>query len=312
MSRFHAPQRLRTLSLSVGTICILLAGCSYALTVDPDYHQNLDYLTFRVDRPLARQLRYTYQTRTDLGGEEGTPIGSADATTAALLRRGESLPLVSVAPANGGDWGAHYGRLAEDARDRGDTEGALMYRELAVAQAETQAAMNQVTAAGHMLATYQSVVSALAAVGQAMHDSDAASVADWVADETGAVGPTAPEGSLLHLDFLHVTHGDRFNTSDARVELFVTALLDDGRGNVYRSDRNAHVFIYKEGKPPEYVPADVVPVAMRLDDPALSGPLEGVPENLYLRMQAILARSAIANLNDQIGRTGSAGAAGSE
>ncbi len=130
-----------------------------------------------------------------------------------------------------------------------------MYRELAVSQAETQLAMNQISAAGNMLSTYVSVMSALAVAGQALMDRDAARLANWTATSTGAIGDEAPEGSILHLDFIQVLQGERFGTT-SRVEFFATAILDDGNGTVFRSDRSYELFTYNPDDPPEDLPSD--------------------------------------------------------
>lgn len=299
VSRRFAPRRTGGSLIAAGALILPLTACGYTQSVSPVYPTYVEQLPFTAERPVARELRYTYQQRTDLGGKEGTPIGTADPVTKQLLRQGEEIPLVSATPAPNQDWGDHYTELANQAQDRGDTDSALMYRELAVSQAETQIAMNRIAGAGTMFNTYMSVMSSLGAVGLALFESGADRVAAWTEFNTRAIGDEAPEGSILHLDFVHIVHGRRFRGT-SRMEFFVTALLDDGRGNTYRSDRSVELYTYKPDSPPDFLPADALPLEIPIGTPQPEESLSGIGDDPFLRMMAILARSAVANLYTQV------------
>ena len=153
-----------------GVICVsltLFTGCGVTQAISPIYSEYVDELPFHADVPIARELRYTYQQRNDLGGKEGEPAGSADDITKETLKRGEPIALLSAQPAQAENWGDHYSGLANVAQARGDNGSALMYRELAVSQAETQMCMNRISSAGTMLITYVRHVHARVALGQA-------------------------------------------------------------------------------------------------------------------------------------------------
>ena len=277
----------------------LFAGCGLTQVLSPTYTGYVEGLPFRAERPIARELRYTYQQRTDLGGKEGEPIGSADDITKETLERGEPIALLSAQPAQVENWGDHYSGLANAAQARGDNGSALMYRELAVSQAETQVAMNRISSAGNMFSTYVSVMQSLGAVGQALLEADAARLANWTATSTGAVGDEAPEGSLLHLDFLRVVHGERYGIT-SRMEYFATALFDDGKGNVYRSDRSFELFTYKPDQPPEDLPSDAVRLLKPPGGPDRHEYLGNVGKDALLSLHAILANAAVENLYTQL------------
>lgn len=284
----------------------LFAGCGITQAISPAYTSYVEELPFRAERPIARELRYTYQQRNDLGGKEGEPAGSADDITKEALKRGEPIALLSVQPGQAENWGDHYSGLANVAQARGDNGSALMYRELAVSQAETQVAMNRISAAGNMFSTYVSVIQALGALGQALINADAARVANWAATSTGAVGDEAPEGSILHLDFLKVLHAVSWGVT-SRWEFFATAYLDDGSGNVYRSDRSFNLFTYKPAKPPEDLPSDAVPLLKPPGGSDRHESLGEVGKDALLSLHAILANAAIANLYKQLSLADSRG-----
>lgn len=296
----NPPPAMTRLPLVALTSFVTLSGCGYTQSTSANFPRHLEKLEFTADRPIARELRYTYQRRIDLGGEEGDPIGSADPVTRQAFARGEPVPLLTATPPNAEDWGDHYSAMADAAQDRGDTEGALMYRELAVSRAETQAAVNQISTAGNMLETYASVMSGLGAVGQAWFDSDAAKVAEWTGRTSGAIGAAAPEGSILHLDFLHVVHGERFQGTSQQ-EFFVTAVLDDGAGTIWRADRVVELYTYKPDDAPAFVPPDAVALRIPIGTPQPEELLSDLGGDPYVRLNAIMGRAAVASLYAQMG-----------
>ncbi len=96
--RPHYPLPSRLWLTSIPLLAGLLAGCGITQSISPVYPTYVEALPFRAEQPIARELRYTYLDRWDLGGEEGVPTGSADDVTKAALQRGETIALLSARP----------------------------------------------------------------------------------------------------------------------------------------------------------------------------------------------------------------------
>ena len=144
-------------------------------------------------------------------------------------------------------------------------------------------------------------LNALATIGQALREESARALANWTTQTTGAVAPTAPSGSVLHLAFFEFVYSSRF-ALESRCELIVTATLETPGADPFQSAATIELFTYKKSNPaaasvkPGYVPfAGELAVTGRtkIDDKKLDVVPLGVP-------LAIVANSTMAALYAQL------------
>jgi hypothetical protein len=119
-------------------------------------------------------------------------------------------------------------------------------------------------------------------------------LATWVRDHTGAVGPEAPEGSVLTLLMSNVLTGRKFHV-DSRRDYLVIAFLDDGHGNTVRGMFGYRTYVYK-GDPPDYVPRDVVKLDAGVVPTAKRPIVEDIKNDAWAPQLAVAASAAIEDL----------------
>jgi len=143
-------------------------------------------------------------------------------------------------------------------------------------------------------------LNALAAIGKALMDADARKLSEWTTATTGAIGPSAPPGSVLHVGYFWYVYSERWAV-ESRSEVVVTATLElPGAPNALQSAKSVELFTYKDSNPEvANIKAGYVKHAPDLyaaDKIAGTKSLDGVPLG---RQLAILANSAIAALYTQ-------------
>lgn len=277
----------------VAALALALAtGCNLTQSASPVYADFCELVPYRCDEPLARELRYTYTSSSDIKAGPDGFVSVADDTTMAEYRTTNDIALLTSEP----KLSAAYAERADAASAAGDTQGALVYRDVALSAAEVEVAMSQIDQAANMISSYASAMSALGALAPVLAHSSATMVTGWVTANTGAIGASAPEGSVLHVNINKLAKATAFTTT-SRIEFEVTAVLDDGRGNLLRAERGFALFTYEPDAPPSDLPANAAVVL----GPTADAKLTGFESHTFEGYLTILANAAVAELDRQLG-----------
>ena len=175
---------------------------------------------FAAPQPIARELKYFYHHQPSYQGEPRPAVVSTNETTVGPTP--SAMPsIVLPSPEATAAQTAMYERKQAEARADGNAVMESYYGQLSANALQTQIAFDQLYAT---IGLMQASVAFAAALGQAVNDAALRAAAEWVVQTTGAVGPSAPEGTVLHLGFFEsfaVQKG-----LESRTELIVTATLE--------------------------------------------------------------------------------------
>ena len=245
----------------VAAVSIVGSGCaSLNYSASANRGELVNTLPFRAQRPIAREVRYTFVSATVLSGDPGAPIVAVDSVTRAQLPRGRQVVSLAAQGApqqsSGTKWSDIYGQRAAEAQRAGRTADFQRFTALSQANLQTEVAMSQmVTGASGVFAIYAGATQALRAVGQAIIDGSAVAMRDWITTNTGAIGPEAPEGSVLNLQLFAILTGRKFKR-EILMEYVAVATLDDGRGRTLQSTQGWQLWGHKATGSALQVPSD--------------------------------------------------------
>ncbi len=269
-------------------ILVVTSGCFgfYQHYISETYPQYLIEPLPKAPRPLAREIRYTWVLKTP-----DVTLHSTDRQTEQRVRAGTfSMPKPSRSGSEVLQSKADYER-ASAARSTGAAsrqahrDNAVAYSHASEAALRTEMAMGQAMAAVDVLNATLGLFAALGEWADAAFRRDIEQFVRHVQEDTGAVGPEAPPGTVLYLQFYW--HVERRTSSS----YLVSATLDRGHDQVFRSDRNLDSESVRP-QPPEGTPP---PKGFVLFTPA---PLRtGEP---FYDVMILMARSAVAELYRQL------------
>ncbi len=293
----------RSAAVLIAAFSLAGSGCSLGLTYSASANRSelVDKFPFRAARPIARELRYTYVSATVLGTDVGQPLVSADAATRSELPPGRHVVSLAAQPlpqqSGGTKWSEIFAERAAEARRDGRTQDAALNTQLSQANLGTElATARMVSSASGVFAIYAGAVQALRAVGQGIVDGTAVGLRDWITANTGAIGPAAPEGSVLRLQLFAVANGEKFK-SEIRLDYVAIATLEDGRGRTVQSARSWQVWGHKAEGSAFKIPADVTrfdPAHMVPADK--QGLLQPLSNKAWAPQLALAANAAVADL----------------
>jgi len=269
---------MRTRLLAAGSVAFLaLAGCmSMSQLASSNYKEMTGQFPYHAAEPVARELRYTYTNLLVLGGKPyGKPVFGADPQT---LKDPGSAPrppkLVLSALAGSGHGSATPNAsdtLSDTARELSKRAGNMEKEEtsrtliegtqaLATATADTAVSTQAATASLQRAeATGQLFISslnAMEAMVRAWTEATTRTLGEWVRDETGFIGPSAPPGAVLQVDFTYVVNGEKWH-AESVIDFVAHATLIDGAGIRAESIKSYQLFTVNE-KPGIAVPSDAI------------------------------------------------------
>ena len=255
--------------LIVVFVLLVTQGCvSIQRYVSHDYTAVVDQLNFAPDKPIAREIKFIFASGnivSGIGGNTNFLIATNLESKQQINDRGqlyikEKYPSVSdedfvdtsqlsnIINATDSSLAAP-GRAAQAKLSSGNS---LSINEAAAAQNRefAEAMDSSIDMMNASLALMQSLENWV----KSSHEADGYALVNWVRDNTGAVGSVAPEGSVLHLDFIRVLKGRSFNLS-SKSEIIVSAYLErPGRKNIYAT-KGFQYFVYSDAPPPEEIEA---------------------------------------------------------
>jgi len=308
--------------LDVSRIAVLLgsavtvaagSGCSIHAYVSENHAAIAQQVPFRSERPLAREIKFVVADgnivsgvggntsflvstnleskeelnrhgidyiRQNYQGIEAKHFVSASALTEQVLYQESNL--------------AAKGRAAHAKQAGGQ---ALTLNEAAATQ--TLGLSKSIDQSVALMNVSIATADALRGWAKVEHEKDARALIDWVTRNTGAVGESAPEGSVLYLDFVRVLEGKSFQFA-SESDLIVTATLEQPGREAIRSRRAIQLSIYSGGAPsPEQIEAKAV--YKEIASPLAKQPeMKPMTKVLYGVDFAALANSAIVDLYEQL------------
>lgn len=265
----------------------VVVGCGIKIVSVPVYTDYAKLVPFRCTAPLAREVRYTYTETSDIKlGPDGF-VSVADEATLAEYEQTGTVPMLSRT-ASLSDTLSERGRQASAT---GRYDQAYLYHDLAISAAEIESAMSRVQSSANLLTSYVGAMNALGRLAPVLARQSAERVVGWLHSHTGCIGASAPDSSVLHVDLNRVFHATAFTVA-SRTDFQVTAVLDDGRGRLFRAERGYPMFVYQGDSLPEDLGSEAVP----------ANPVQdfGDFENIYDAHLAVLANSAVAELSRQL------------
>jgi len=275
-----------------------VANAQLVQYVSDSYPGMIEQLPFHAPAPIAREVRYTFYLQTILNGKVQDPAFATNESSAGSMQH--ALPSIALpGPTSGKAMSDVYERKQADARADGNRVMEQHYASMSYSALQSEIATGRLNAQIGLMTTS---LNALATIGQALRDESARTLANWTTQTTGAVAPTAPPGSVLHLAFFEFVYSSRF-ALESRCELIVTATLETpGSDGPIQSAATVELFTYKKNNPeaannkPGYVPfagALAVTGRWKISDKKLDVVPLGVP-------LAIVANSTMTALYAQL------------
>ena len=282
---------------------MIIPGCSgITQYVSEEYPKMIEEAPFRADYPIAREIRYTLYDNTVMNGKSGKPLIATNEVDTSAGKSVSSTPINIPGPSSGTRWSEIYAQKASDARSSGRHDDANFYNRQSKALLETEMAMDgMVNNVSAMFAVYSGTIQVLAAVAQAWHEDTAMALAEWAVDTTRCVADSAPRGSVLHIEAFKVLYGKSWHV-DSEIDFIVKATLEDGKGGVIRSVRNARLLTYGERKDKADAEKGFAPHSYDLYAPPKFP--AWMKNHAWAYQYAVLINSAIADLYARIEELG--------
>jgi hypothetical protein len=279
---------------------LLVTGCgSITQLGSSNMGPMIEQFPYQASQPIARELRYTYMSRVMLDGKEHKRIIAADdATRVQGSLASPPAAVLTSATAPSSRVSDDISRQAREAEKRGaDRKIVAAIHGQAVAAGGTEAALGRAEAAAGVGVAFTNFISAVAGAGQWLTDSQAARLGEWVRRDTGAIGPAAPAGSVLQLDFIYVNTGKAYGT-DSVTDILVHATLQDGRGRTLESRQGFQLYTYM-GKSTIEIPSDAVGIQPGVVAPGKRHLMKDFASDPFSPQLAVAASSALADLYRQ-------------
>lgn len=289
--------------------CLVLAmlavsGCSsVSHLASPNMAPIIERFPFQADRPIARELRYTYMNTSVIDGQPAKkPLFSADPATRA---QGRSAPppavVLAAASTPGPQVSDQLSRQADEMVKRGESPRRVeQVRANAVGQLQAEISLQRAQATANFVFAAAGMLSSLEVLAQGWNDTSADVLGKWFRQNTRVIGPEAPEGSVLQLDFIYVLRGQSWKL-ESQQDFLVHATLRDGRGRTLESKQGVQVYNFTgKSSTTMQVPADVFNLesgwAYAAKQPLLKDLIADSPFSVYL---AFIACTALADLSRQ-------------
>jgi hypothetical protein len=266
--------------------------------VSESYPRMVAELPFQAPAPIARELKFTVYRQMILKGEPQRPVFATNEDS-----RGPTPYAIPQAVMPSLDTGASltalYERKREDARSDGNGVMEAHYSRMSDYAHQSQVASERLNA---QLGLMISGMDALATIGQALLDENARTISEWVATTTGAVGPAAPEGTVLHLGFFEYVHAERF-AIESRAEFVVTATLEmPNDETAAQSAHTTELYTYRKRNPEAATPRPGFVLdnddTQRVAQAAVNAKrINGIPFGIH---HAIVGHATLAGLYAQI------------
>ncbi len=309
--------RDRGLAYAAGLILLTATttGClNINAYVSSDFARYVEEVPLNADRPIARELRFVFADGnriSGLGGSTRFLVTTNESSGETLQSRGlryihERYPGIEA---------KHFqstsalqeqvflqtrdlaapGRAALDKSSAGESLSAR--EQGAAATFEASARLDQ--AVGLMNASL-AATQALDALVKAWHASDGHALASWVRSHTGAIGDSAPEGSVLYVDFVRVLSAQSFTTS-SNTDFVVSARLERPGRKTLHAVRGMEYSV-STGEPPPASQLAGLTDYRAAKAPLLERPaMQSIKNITYAFEHATLANAAIADLYRQLG-----------
>jgi hypothetical protein len=244
----------------LGALAVLAVtiGClpPYEYYFTENYAQLLTEPLAKAPRPLAREIHYTLVHKVEVSGAPNATLAYADRQTQQQVYSGTfSVPKPSrsgseVLQGRADEARAAATRSSDAASRQAHRDRAVVYSRTSEAALRTEMATGQVMAAAGVLDASVGLLSAMGSAAAGYMQNLVAQHVQRVQESTGAVGPDAPSGTVLYLQFHIRTEGEFWGHVTS---VLVSATLDRGPGQVFRSDRQLS-FKFVRPKPPEGTP----------------------------------------------------------
>ena len=278
------------LSLSLGVIIVLFPDIIHAqlkTSASTNFPALIKKLPNEVDRPLAREIRYTYGSALELQGKKKK---TKDPFVVTNEEDGYERKTTT-----GTEWNDFLNYQAESL-DQSHKDFLDKYEEqLSVEAMEGYMAINRsVQTSIAALQTYLAVMGALSSLAVAWAEKDASSLVSWTETTTKCIGNEAPEGSVLHLEVMWLVKGQSFKFHSEN-DLWVIATLETGDGRWITSQQTMQMWV--DTKKKKVSPENRVPLHDSIPDEKreLLDPL--YKRNGILPLQAILVNAAVQDLD---------------
>jgi len=285
-----------------------LTGCGAKAYFSENYVPMIAELPFRAQYPLARQTKYVYAEGNVIDNKPFFLIATnitdkSEIDTRAFQNISHIYPaitkedLYNTKTASGQlhlPEPEFYEKYKQDVKkiERGEyvpLPPTKHSRELAISLDNSIIMMN----------TYVSTVHSLAIIGKAMHEDDARKMINWLEKTTGCIGPSAPEGTTLHIDFIHVVQGKSSHLSSEN-DIIVSAMLEKADGTFINANRSIRMKVLSGQTSPDADLTGFVPKNMTLIPDEKVPILKTIQYNLYGYQFAVLANSAVADIYSKI------------
>lgn len=279
---------------------VVLPGCgSITQRASAGMTPMVEGFPFQAPRPVARELRYTFMSLIVLDGKEHKRTIAADDVTRAQGKVAPGAVFASAtAPAR--RVSDDITRRAQDLQKRGaDGRTVAAMHSQAASTAATEAALGRAQAGVGAMSAFMNFTAVLAQSGQWLTDAWAARLGEWVRRNTGTVGPAAPEGSVLQVDFLFMSTGKAYGV-DSRSDFVVHATLLDRGGRKISGRAGYEMYTYM-GQSTIAIPPDAVVVQPGIVSAEKQPVLKDVVGDPYSPPLAVAASAALADLYRQLG-----------
>ena len=252
----------------------------------PNVTALMEKLPFVAGQPIAREIRYIYSSVSELNGKMGDPFY--------VTNEDENY---KRQPTPGTSWD----EIPNDQLDAFSRSGRDWIKENEASWSATemegymafQQSMDRSMSALH---TYFSVMSSLSALAYGWAEKDAGRLTTWTANTTKCIGDAAPQGSILHLEIMHVITGEKFKFHSAN-DFIVIATLESN-GKMISSTRAMQMWINTKKK--RVSPANMVPMYHENASQEVLEILKPVTKNGFLPRHAMLINAAVEDIYNRL------------
>ncbi|MCZ6519981.1 MAG: hypothetical protein O6848_00615 [Bacteroidetes bacterium] len=264
----------------------LISQAQLKISASTNFPALIKKLPNEVDRPLAREIRYTYGSALELQGKKKKTKDPFVVTNEQDHYERKTTP--------GTDWN-YYFKYQAKSMDQSHIDFLDKYEDqLSVEAMEGYMAIKRsVQTSIAALQTYLAVMGALSSLAVAWAEKDASTLVSWTETTTKCIGNEAPVGSVLHLEVMWLVKGQSFKFHSEN-DLWVTATLETGDGRWVTSRQIMQMWV--DTKKKKVSPENTVPLHESIPDEKkeLLDPL--YKRNGILPLQAILVNAAVQDL----------------
>ena len=249
----------------------------------PNIETLLKKLPFVADRPIARETRYIYSSVLELKKKVFDPfyVTNEDRGYVRKTTPGTSwndiadVQLESISKS-----GREWIKKNESNWSATEMEGYMAFQ---------QSMENSIST----MQTYFAAMDALSALAYSWARKDAERLSEWTASVTKCISPEAPEGSILHLDIMRFTKGERFKFHSSN-DFIVIATLESFDGKMISSTRAMQM--WRNTKKKIVAPENAIPIFEFSAAEEKMDILEPVSKDTFIARHALLINAAVEDL----------------